>query len=189
MNRWIPLFFLCCIVAFGFAGSALAAGEASSWRETYDWVMRWINFFILAALIVKFAKTPLRDFISVHREKLVRDLKKKEEEKERAIQEINLVFEQTRTSRTRLEELRNRIIEQGKKKRQELIDEARQESRYKMTSVRERIAHQILNAELRVKADLVESAFEHVWQRLPGVITEDDNQRLVGQFLSDTESR
>ena len=63
---------------------ALAADQNGGWRPTYDLVMRWLNFVILALVLIKFARRPLADFLTGKKEEIARDIQRMEEEKEQA---------------------------------------------------------------------------------------------------------
>ena len=46
------------------AVEVLAAEGGGGWRPTYDIIMRWVNFGILAFIFFKFARRPLKNFLS-----------------------------------------------------------------------------------------------------------------------------
>ena len=82
MKRWNNIAGCLLVVAAGFFifGTDVFAAEETGggWRETYDMVLRWINFVILAVIIVKYARKPLKDFIFGQRKNLIRELERKE---------------------------------------------------------------------------------------------------------------
>ncbi len=52
------------VVLMGLISTEAMAAEASGdWRSTYDTVMMWINFGILAFVIVKFGREPMKDVL------------------------------------------------------------------------------------------------------------------------------
>ena len=42
---------------------ALAADNSGNWRPVFDLVMRWLNFGIIVFIIIKYARTPVKDFL------------------------------------------------------------------------------------------------------------------------------
>jgi len=184
---WISL---CAMVCLLIPGTDLfAAEEAGGWRETYDLVLRWINFIIFAALIIKFARTPLKDFLKGQREKFAAEIRKKEKEKETATAEVEEIKTALHEGETRFKDLKDRIVEQGKKRKEQIVKEAKEQSRQMLAETQKRVENQILEAKKRLKAELVDAAVELALQRLPKEITSEDNQKFLYQFLSNTHAQ
>jgi len=191
MNRprnraWV--FFLSVLLLLILSCPASAASPAAGWRETYDLAMRWVNFVILAVVIVKFGRSPLKQFISGQKEKVIREITRKEEEKNAAAQRLDQILSEIKHSEARFEDLKARIIDQGEKRKQEIIDDARLQSRLMLEDTQRRIQHQIFQAQQKVKAGLVDAAIEMAMERLPRVVTEADNQKFVDRFLAAADS-
>ena len=53
----------CALCIHIFGDDTLAAESGGTWRSTYDLIMRWANFLILAFIIFKFGKKPLINFM------------------------------------------------------------------------------------------------------------------------------
>ena len=71
----IFLFVLAGMVGFYFLGNeALAAEETTSWRSVFDLVMRWLNFGIIAFVLVKYSKTPIKNFLLSRREEVALEI-------------------------------------------------------------------------------------------------------------------
>ena len=184
---WISL---CAMVCLLIPGTDLfAAEEAGGWRETYDLVLKWVNFIILASLIIKYARTPLKDFLKGQREKIAADIRKKEKEKDTAAAEVEEIKTALNEGEARFKDLKDRIVEQGKKRKEQIVEEAKMQSRQRLAETRKRVESQILEAKKRLKAELVDTAFELALQRLPKAITSEDNQKFLDQFLSDTHAQ
>jgi F-type H+-transporting ATPase subunit b len=192
MKRWISiawLFLFVFVGIFGFGTDALAAEADPGWRGTYDLVLRWINFAILAFIIVKYARTPLKNFIFGQRQNLVREMERKEAEKKTITEKVDAVISELKESETRLESLKERIISHGRRKRQEIIDSAREQSRQMLSDVRQRMNSQILQAKQEFKSELVEVAVGLAMDKLPQIINENDNQMLLDNFLAGTGTK
>ena len=184
---WISL---CAMVCLLIPGTDLfAAEEAGGWRETYDIVLKWINFIIFAALIIKFARTPLKDFLKGQREKFAAEIRKKEKEKGTATAEVEEIKTALHEGETRFKDLKDRIVEQGKKRKEQIVGEAKEQSRQMLAETQNRVENQILEAKKRLKAELVDAAVELALQRLPKEITSEDNQKFLYQFLSNTHAQ
>jgi len=184
---WISL---CAMVCLLIPGTDLfAAEEAGGWRETYDLVLKWVNFIILASLIIKFARTPLKDFVKGQREKIAADIRKKEKDKDTATAEVEEIKTALKEGEARFKDLKDRIVEQGKKRKEQIVKEAKEQSRQMLVEMQKRVENQILEAKKRLKAELVDAAVEQALQQLPKEITSEDNQKFLNRFLSDTHAQ
>lgn len=184
---WISL---CAMVCLLIPGTDLfAAEEAGGWRETYDLVLKWVNFIILASLIVKFARTPLKDFVKGQREKIAADIRKKEKDKNTAVADVEEIKTALEEGEARFKDLKDRIVKQGKKRKEQIVKEAKEQSRQMLVETQKRVENQILEAKKRLKAELVDAAVERALQWLPKEITSQDNQKFLNRFLSDTHTQ
>jgi F-type H+-transporting ATPase subunit b len=166
------------------SSNALAADNTGNWRTIFDWVMRWLNFGILAFILVKYSKTPIRDFFGQKREEIARQIKNIENEKEKAEEKIKEARRMLDESKIRFADLKKRIIADGEKKKQMLIEEARQESKILLESARKKIDNQFIEAQQAFKSELAEMAISLAIERLPKKIRKEDNQKWVNDFIA-----
>ena len=106
---------LVLVVALGmsllfFTSETLAADSSGNWRSTYDYVMRWLNFVILAFLLVKFGKNPLMNVLRQRKQELQREIKRAEEQQKKAEAKADEVRQQLDESVAHLEEIKKRIV-------------------------------------------------------------------------------
>lgn len=194
MKRVHTLVWLCgCILAgalgLHYLGAvAWASEKPGGWRPIYDEVLLWINFGILVFIFVKYGKKPLMNFLLGQKEKITRDIARIEEKKAKAvdkIREINKMLDESDVHFTRIKE---RIIEQGTRRKQDIIAAARQESQYMLEDANRRIEGYILKARNAVKAELVDKTIELVMERLPQEITDADNEKFLNDYLTGTRA-
>ena len=172
-----------------FGTTALAAEEAGNWRSIFDLVMRWVNFAILAFILIKYAKTPLKNFLGEKRQEIARQINTIEQEKETAEHKIKETLKVLEDSKIRFAKMKQRISEDGEKKKQEIITEARQESQILMESTHKKIDNQFLEAQKALKSEMAEMAINLAVERLPAEITEEDNQKWVNAFIASITSK
>jgi len=195
MRRNNPIAFYGCYLIAVFAvlllcsTGALAAETTNNWRSTFDLVMRWLNFVIIAFVLVKFGRKPLKDFLSNRREEIDHQIKKYEQQKEAAAEKIEETNKLLKNSITRFEKVKKRIIEDGEKKKQQIIEDARQESMILLTGTRQKIENQIVEARNLIRSELIESAIALAQQRLPEEITAVDEQKLIDNFMESTAGK
>ena len=175
---------LVCLHIFG--QEALAADGAQSWRPLFDRIMRRLNFAILAFLLIKFSRVPIKNFFKARKEELAREIKTLAKEKEEALREIDENLQLLEDSGARFETLKERIVAQGEKNKQKIIEEARQESKVLLEGAKQKIDNHILEARNKLKTELIDSAIAIAMERLPAEMTPEDNQKWVDKFLSST---
>ena len=162
---------------------ALAAETTKNWRSTFDVVMRWLNFGIIAFVLVKFGRKPIKDFFANRRQEIDHQIKKYEQQKEAAEEKIAEATQMLNNSIARFEKIKMRIVEDGEKKKQQIIEGARQESRILLEGTKQRIENQIVGARNLIRSELIESAIALAEKRLPEEITAVDEQKLLDHFM------
>jgi len=179
----------CGLLSFWLLGPDVAgAVETSDWRPTYDLVMRWLNFLILAFVIVKFGRRPLLDFLKGKQEEIGVQIERIEKEKEAISTAADTARRQLEESARQLEEIKQRIIDLGEKRKLEIIAEAREEGRHIMESARRKVEGTILQAKNKVRQEMIDQAVNIALERLPAEITAQDNEALFERFLVSADS-
>ncbi len=173
-----------CVLVFLFCTEAVAAEGKSNWRATYDIVMMWVNFLILVFLIVKFGKAPVKNFLNGQREELSGEISGLEGQRDEMVRQVKETIKKMEQSQVRFKEIRDKIISKGKARKQEIIEEAGFQSRIMLEDAQRRVENQILTAEKKFRADLVDEAMDLALKNIGQYITEEDNQKLLQQFLA-----
>jgi len=183
------------LLAFGtlcfwlLAPAVSGAAETSDWRPTYDLVMRWLNFLILVFVIVKFGRRPLLDFLKGKQEEIGAQIERIEKEKEEISAAAGAARQQLEESARRLEEIKQRIINRGEKRKLEIIAEARQEGRHIMDSARRKVEGTILQAKNKIRQEMIDKAVGIALERLPAEVTAQDNEKLFERFLASADGQ
>lgn len=163
-------------------GMAWAAGPG--WRPTYDLAMKWVNFIILAAIIIKYAKEPLKNFLMQQKTDVVAEMDTLETEKARVIGEIGAAKAQAAENRLRFTEMKERLIAQGEARKQQIVDQSRRQGELMLEEARKKMETRILQAKDKLKMELADMAFEQAVQQLPRIISDADNQRLLDVYMA-----
>lgn len=163
-------------------GAALAASP--EWRPTYDLAMRWVNFLILAGVIFKYAREPVKNFLEQQKSDVLGQIEALEAEKEKIVGEIKSADERVNENRQKLADTKARLIAQGESKKQRIIEQAQSQSVTMIEEARKKMENRILQARDALKMELADMAFEQAAQQLPQIITDDDNQLLLDTFMS-----
>lgn len=189
MKRWnnvAGILWVVAVAVFGFAADGFATETAQGWRKTYDIVLMWMNFAILAFIIVKYARIPLKEFVFRQQKDLIRELEQKEAQKNAIREKVDAVIAELKENETRIEELKERIIEQGRKKRQQIIEDAAAKSRQMLADVQVRMENRMVQARNKLRSEILEIAVDLAMDKLPQIVDEGDNQKFIESFLSGT---
>jgi F-type H+-transporting ATPase subunit b len=165
------------------AGPGWAGDGGSAWRATYDEVMLWLNFGILAFLLVKYGRGPLIDFLKGEAKRTAEEIERAEKSRRRMEEKVREMAAAAENRRERLQELREKLLQEGERKHRETIESARRDSQLLLEQTRVSIDHQIYEAKKRLQAELVDRAVETALERLPGLVTPDDQKKLVETFI------
>ncbi len=164
-------------------GSCLAAEEATTWRATYDLIMMWVNFGILAFLLVKYLRQPLIDFLVGESRKTTAEIRRIEDSREKTELKFQETVASLDESRQRFHLIRERILRDGERRRQAIIVSAREESRLLIARTRQKLDTQIAETHMQLKRDLVDRAIDAALERLPSIITAEEHLHLVDRFV------
>ena len=177
------LLILSCWVA-----NAWAAAGFEFTREIYDLIMRWVNFIILAALIIKYGRRPIANFLQEQKEGVATNIQKFETQKQAIQEKLQQSQKQLTASEERLELIKNRIIAEGEKRKEQLIADAHKESRMMIEMAKLRIAHQLREVHTHLKTELIDTAAQMAIAKLPDMLTAADQDRLVHQWVDAVQS-
>ena len=167
---------------------ALAADSANDWRPMFDLVMRWVNFLILAFLIIKFSRLPIKSFLAGKKEDIAREIEELESAKDQMLLKIDESRQQIENSKDRLSKLKKTIIAQGEKNKIKIIKDAERESKILLESAKQKIESRISDAREVIKLELVDEAIALAMQKLPENITDQDNQKFIDAFIDSAAS-
>jgi F-type H+-transporting ATPase subunit b len=167
---------------------ALAADSTGDWRTMFDLVMRWVNFLILAFLLIKFSRVPIKSFLAGKKEDIAREIEELEAGKEQMLHQIDESHKQIKNSKERLSQLKKTIIAQGEKNKIKIIADAERESKILLESAKQKIESRIADAREALKAELIDDAIALAMQKLPETITDQDNQKFIDAFIESATS-
>jgi len=162
-----------------------AFASENTWRPTYDLVLKWVNFFIMVFLIVKFGGKPLMDFLKGRKEQISSELRHLETEREIISVKINEAMKTLDESETRFAQIKENIVKQGEAKKAEIISEASKESIMLIEKAKQSAEYQLLKAKEKLRTDMIDQAFEIALEKIPKVITDQDKKNLVDYYIKD----
>lgn len=179
----------CLIILHLTAFEVLAAENPGDWRPTFDLVMRWFNFLLLAFLLIKFSRAPIKKFLADKKQDIADEIDGLEADKKEMLGQIAASKKQIENSQARLSELKKRIVAQGEKNRLQIIEEAEQESKMMLKGAKQKIDSRIVEARQVLKSELIDAAFDMAIKKLPEKITAEDDQKFIEAFMSSAASK
>ena len=154
------------------------------WRPTYDVAMRWINFIILVAVIVKYAREPIKDFLKLQKSDIVSEIGELETEKAKIVSEIEAVKKKAIENRSHFHDLKDRLIAQGETRKQQIVEQAKQQSKIMLEETRRKMENRITQAKAGLQMELLDMAIDQATVKLPSVMTAGDAQQLLDDYMS-----
>jgi len=188
-SQVIPFLILCLFGCVLFiCPETYAAEEQPAWRAPYNVIMLWLNFGILVALFLKFARKPLMDMLRGVRDKLEEELGALK--KQHGNKKSNMDSEESklREIQQHLDEIRARIIEMGEKEKQKIIEQAKVSAAKMIEDAKSYASFQMAKAKKQLSDEMVDIAISKVEARLKEEISAEDNEQLVSEFLGSLET-
>ena len=170
-------------ISLCWAASAWAAQEFEFTRETYDLLMRWVNFIILAALIIKYARRPIANFLKEKKEEVAVAIERLETQKQAAKDKLSACQSELSANEKHLELIKQKIIAEGETRKAELIAGAQNDSRIMMETAQLRIEHMVRESRGQIKSDLIDAATEIALSKIPDMLTEKDHDLFIHQWM------
>ena len=187
ISFWAIAQMLLFILLWTGADSAIAAGGEGFTRADFDQLMRWVNLFILVALIVKYARRPIMVFLSGKSAEVAQLINRYELQKREAEEKIIEAQALLNAGQERLVLIRDKIVEEGRRLQAEIIEDARKESEMMLEAARHKISNQVREAFKQIKAELIDAATQDALDKLPGRVTAEDQSALIEQWLDSAE--
>jgi F-type H+-transporting ATPase subunit b len=149
----------------------------------YDTIMVWVNFLILVYLIYRIGRKPFQAFLSNQANQVSGEIQKAEKQKQEVLEAINETKRQMQESSDRYDQIKARIIEEGRRLRQELIDEARSQGEQMLEREKNNASRRIAEGRKKIMTELVDAAANMAQNRLPGEINQEDQSKLVEFYI------
>jgi F-type H+-transporting ATPase subunit b len=167
---------------------ALAMGESTPGRKLWDLILLWVNFGILVLVFIKYGKKPLMDFLRGEQHKIEEDLNEVNDLYETAKAGMDAEASSLDDIEQQLEKTRESILELGRKEKEKIIEQGKIAAEKMIKDAEEYAKYQIAKAKKALSEEMVEIAVSMVEGKLIKGISEEDNEKLVNQFVVDLET-
>ena len=172
----------------GLALSAFAAEERQVTRRVKrTWMKIWevLNFLILAFLVFKLLRDPVKNFFQGRTEMLRQKIAEAEGasiEAERELKEVESRFEMLDEEIQRLQQT---ITEQGERGRDKIISDAEQTAEYMLEKAKFESEMMMREAKIRLRREVTNEAVRLAEESIKKEIGKKDQERLVDEYLQD----
>lgn len=183
----LPKRFLACFGAALLAVLLLATSAAAAdagWRPVYDKIMVWVNFFIFSFLVVRYGRKPLMNFLQGQKDEVADNINRLQKQKNSLETKITKTRQMINDSVARYEQIKQRIMEDGERTRQKIIDDAMIQGKNIIELEKLKATHQISQAKSMFMSELTDEASELALKRLPAEINDTDHGKLLDMFVS-----
>ncbi|MFP4200523.1 MAG: hypothetical protein ACLFS8_03795 [Clostridia bacterium] len=147
---------------------------------TYLWPL--LNLPILIYLGVRYGKKPLLDFVSNYRDEVDRSLKRAEEDRVNAREQLELWRERWESIDSEISIMLERAKDNARRRKEELEREARAEKEHREARMEESLRRDREKVIRSLREDAASILVEATAATLDEVVTSRDQNRLVGEF-------
>lgn len=175
-------------VVFFFCTDALAAEKISPGRRLWDNIMLWVNFGILVFFFLKYARKPLMDYLRGIQDKTKKEIDTIEKQVKDA--ELRMKAESAKIDEieAHIEKIRQSIIEMGQREKEKIIEQAQITAKKMIEDANAYSGYRLAKARKELFDEMVDMAVSMVKERLEKGISEQDNEKLINQFIADLGS-
>ncbi len=176
----IGLPFVICLSFLVFAISA-PAHAAEGWQRTDTY--RIMNFTVLVLILFFILRKPVSNFFSDRIRLIKEQLKDLEEQKKEAEKKLAEYNEKLSALDAEAETIISQYQRQGEEARENILKQAETAAAKMEDQARKTIEFEFAQAKLKLETELFDSAVEKAEDRMKSLITDEDHDRLVKEYL------
>ena len=171
-----------------YCSDALAAEELTPGRRLWGNIMLVVNFLVLVFFFVRYAKKPLMDYLRGERRKMEENLNTIGGRLKEAKSVIEKESGRLKDIEKRIKEIQESVIEMGKREKDKITEQAKVVAQKMIQDAKAYSDYRIAMAKKALSDEMVDIAISMVEQRLVKGLSQEDNERLADQFISNLES-
>ncbi|HBR21443.1 MAG TPA: ATP synthase F0 subunit B, partial [Nitrospiraceae bacterium] len=187
-----PLLILAsCILYLGSAAvvHASSGGEEGASAILKDYLWKIINFGILFFVLYKFGKKPLQSFLKQRTELIEKTLKEAQQAKELAQKALAEVEERLKARDREIGEIVSSAKESGEKEKARLIEEGSRMKEKIIEQARTNIEYEVKRAKETIMEEAAAIAIELAEKKLKEKLTKEEQLKLLEESLAKIEGK
>ena len=182
------LLLLTFLVVLFFAYDAFALEEKTLGQKIWGNIMPFVNLGILVFLFIKYAKTPLMNYLRSQRDGVEEGLNELNEKKQGIQSQRDAEADQMKDIDRIIEEIRNNILEMGKKEKEKIIQQGKALADKMIQDAKIYSENRIVAARRELSDEMVDMALSMAKEELLKGMTDKDNDNLVNQFITNLQA-
>lgn len=184
----VGLLLLTFLVVLFITCDAFALGEKTLGRKLWDNFMLFVNFGILVFLFIKYAKTPMMNYLRSQRDSVEKELNELTEEKQGVQSQRDAEADQIKDIDRIIEEIHSHILEMGEKEKEKIIQQGKALADKMIQDAKTYSENRIIAARQELSEEMVDMALSMTREKLLKGMTDKDNDNLVNQFITNLQA-
>jgi F-type H+-transporting ATPase subunit b len=176
------------LVVLFFTCDAFALGEKTLGRKVWDNIMLFVNFGILVFLFIRYAKRPLMNYLRSERESVEKELSELTDKRQSVQSQRDAEADQIKDIDRIIEEIRSNILEMGKKEKEKIIQQGKALAEKMVRDAKTYSENRIVAARQELSEEMVNMALSMAEDKLSKDMTDEDNNKLVNEFLTNLQA-
>jgi len=183
LKKLILPFFIMSLTfaAYAFGAGGGEEGEHGSLMKEY--IYKIINFVIIVAVLFKFGKKPLGDFLQKRTELIEKTLNEAKEAKEAALKALQEAETRLKTKDAEVEAILSAAKKSGEQERDRIIEDTGKLRDKILEQAKTNIDFELKHAKEAIKAEAVELAMELAEKKLKDKLTKEEQEKLLDESL------
>lgn len=177
----LAVLFLVMSVSMALAASGSDHGGGSHWQKTDTY--RVINFLVLAGLVFFLLRKPVSQFLGDRIKGIQEQLKELEQKKIEAEKKLAEYAGRLEALSTESDQIIEEYRRQGESMRDNILKAAEAAAAKLESQARRNIEHEFKKARIELEVEIMEKAISRAEDMLRKNITDQDQERLVGEYL------
>jgi F-type H+-transporting ATPase subunit b len=175
----------CMFAASAFSGEA-AHGEGGHQAVTFlgDWLPRIVNFAVIAAVVVYFARKPAIDFFKNRSLAIAKAMHESQEASERAVRAVGEMEQKIRDLERETDGMLAEARARGEKDKQALVEEGKKLAQDIQNQVKQGIEIEVRKARTALAAEASRLSLDLAEGRIKEKINNTDHERIVKEYIS-----
>jgi F-type H+-transporting ATPase subunit b len=171
--------------ASAFAGEA-AHGEGGHEAITFlhDWLPRIVNFSVIAAVVIYFARKPAIDFFKNRSVAIAKAMQESQEASERAVRAVGEMEQKIKDLERETDAMLAEARARGEKDKQALVEEGKKLVQDIQNQVKQGIEMEVRKARAALAAEASHLSLDLAEGRIKEKINNTDHERIVKEYIS-----
>jgi F-type H+-transporting ATPase subunit b len=181
---FVTLLGVCAIItelAWASEGGGHGGEHGLNW---YDFGLRFLNFAIMVAILVKLLKKPLTDFLVSRRENIATALAELEQQKAEADAKCKEYKEKLATLDREVEQIVGEYVQEGEVEKGRILEAAEKQAQYLKQQAQLTIQQEVKSARESLQEEIAELSVAAAEEILRKNIKAKDQDRLVQEFMT-----